>query len=478
MQSAVARTARYAVLVLVPVALVVWLLYAGPSAPSGVTSSMWPPMPPEATGGAIARPASAFELGRLVLQLVVVLLAARVCGGLARRVGQPAVIGEMFAGIALGPSLLGAVAPAISAMVFPVASLGFLNALSQIGVLLFLFVVGLHVDLPSLRRQSGTAVIASHASIAAPFTLGVALAHLLFPQFAPAGISFVPFALFVGVAMSVTAFPVLARILEERRMLDTPIGALAVACAAVDDVTAWILLAGVVAIVHSAGLVWPLVRILGGTLVFVLVMYGVVRPLLARWNRRQAELAAEAGGAAARRGATSLSLLIIIALLGAYATEALGIHALFGAFVAGTIVPREHELAERTASQLGEFLAVLLLPLFFAYTGLRTDLRAIADVSALWAVAAVLVVAVAGKVGGTTIAARASGQDWQSATMLGVLMNTRGLMELVVLNIGLDLGVIAPPLFSIMVIMALVTTAMTVPLLSLFTRRGFARNGG
>jgi Kef-type K+ transport system membrane component KefB len=320
-------------------------------------------------------------------------------------------------------------------------------------------------------------VIASHASIAAPFTLGVALAHLLFPDFAPPGIAFVPFALFVGVAMSVTAFPVLARILEERRMLDTPIGALAVACAAVDDVTAWILLAAVVAIVNSAGVAWPLFKILGGTIMFVLVMYGVIRSLLANWDRRQADRRS-AGDAKPGSGATTLSLLIIVALLSAYATELLGIHALFGAFVAGTVVPREHGLAERTSAQLGDLLAVLLLPLFFAYTGLRTDLRAIADVSALWAVAAVLFVAIAGKVGGTAIAARASGQDWHSATILGVLMNTRGLMELVVLNIGLDLGVIAPPLFSIMVVMALVTTAMTVPVLSAFTRRSPSRVAG
>ena len=477
MPIAASRSARYAVLVLVPLAAVLWLLQAGPTALSDATASVLPALPSISAPTAPARVGSTFDLGRLVLQLVVVLAIARGCGAVARRFGQPAVIGEMFAGIALGPSLLGAVAPSVSAMVFPPASLGFLNALSQVGVLLFLFVVGLHVDLPSLRRQSGTAVVASHASIAAPFTLGVALAHLLFPHFAPPGIAFVPFALFVGVAMSVTAFPVLARILEERRMLDTPIGALAVACAAVDDVTAWILLAAVVAIVNSAGVAWPLFKILGGTIAFVFVMYGVVRSRLANWDRRQASRRS-AGEAQTGSGATTLSLLIIVALLSAYATELLGIHALFGAFVAGTVVPREHGLAERTSAQLGDLLAVLLLPLFFAYTGLRTDLRAIADVSALWAVAAVLFVAIAGKVGGTAIAARASGQDWHSATILGVLMNTRGLMELVVLNIGLDLGVIAPPLFSIMVVMALVTTAMTVPVLSLFTRRGFARIGG
>jgi Kef-type K+ transport system membrane component KefB len=470
MSTVASRSARYAVLVLVPLAAVLWLLQAGPTALSGAEGSVLRELPPTSAPAASTRVASAFDLGRLVLQLVVVLAVARGCGAVARRFGQPAVIGEMFAGIALGPSLLGAVAPSVSAMIFPPESLGFLNALSQVGVLLFLFVVGLHVDLPSLRRQSGTAVIASHASIAAPFTLGVALAHLLFPNFAPAGIAFVPFALFVGVAMSVTAFPVLARILEERRMLDTPIGALAVACAAVDDVTAWILLAAVVAIVNSAGLVWPLFKILGGTMVFVLVMYGVIRSVLANWDRRQAARLS-AGDAKPDRGATTLSLLIIVALLSAYATERLGIHALFGAFVAGTVVPREHGLAKRTSGQLGDLLAVLLLPLFFAYTGLRTDLRAIADVSAVWALAAVLFVAVAGKVGGTALAARASGQNWHNATVLGILMNTRGLMELVVLNIGLDLGVIAPPLFSIMVVMALVTTAMTVPVLSAFTRR-------
>ena len=437
MPSALHRSWRYGLLVLTPAVIITWLLQNGPtpiataavgelarSAAADVTSS-------------VAQPSSTFALGQLVLQLIVVLVAARGCGVLAKRLGQPAVIGEMFAGIALGPSILGAWLPAVSAQVFPAGSLAFLNALSQVGVLLFLFVVGLHVDLSALRRQSGTAVIASHASIAAPFTMGVALAHLLFPVFAPAGIPFTAFALFVGVAMSVTAFPVLARILEERHLLDTPIGSLAVACAAVDDVTAWILLTVVVAIVKSAGLSAELLTTLGGTAAFLAIMFGVVRPLLHRWNARLSHAAPSASVSV-----SPLSLLIILALLAALVTESVGIHALFGAFVAGTVVPRGHGLADRTARQLGDLLVVLLLPLFFAYTGLRTDLRAITGVSELGALAAVLAVAIAGKVGGTAIAARSSGQDWHSATTLGILMNTRGLMELVVLNIGLDLGVL------------------------------------
>jgi Kef-type K+ transport system membrane component KefB len=452
----------YIALVGVPVLIIAALLQFGSTAfmlPAEVLTSA-APAAAEISESAAASPAT-FSLGRLVLQLVVILTAARLFGMGAKAIGQPAVIGEMLAGIALGPSLLGSLAPELATQLFPTSSLTALNGLSQLGVLLFLFIVGLHVDVPALRRQRSTAVVASHASIAAPFTLGVALALYLFPRYAPAGVAFSAFALFIGVAMSVTAFPVLARILEERGLLNTPIGTLAVACAAVDDVTAWMLLAAVVALVQSDGAIPSLLQALAGTVVFVLLMFRVVRPLLERFAT---------GEKASRVPTATLSLLLIMALLAALGTEAIGIHALFGAFVAGTIVPRDNAFADRVANQFGDLLVVMLLPLFFAYTGLRTDFTMIIGASAWWPLFGILAVAIVGKVGGTTLAARASGQSWHAASTLGVLMNTRGLMELVVLNIGLDLGVLSPPLFAMMVIMALITTTMTVPSLVLLDR--------
>lgn len=457
------HTAIYSLFVLTPALLVFVLLQLGPEPLALPGHPLTVEAAPAVTPVAATPAASGFSLGLLTLQLAVILLAARLFGAVARRLGQPAVIGEMLAGIGLGPSLLGAVMPDMNAALFPAPSLGFLDALSQLGVLLFLFVVGLHVDTASLRRQQGTALIASHASIAAPFALGAALAHWLFPRYAAPGVSFTTFALFLGVAMSITAFPVLARILEERRLLHTPIGALALACAAVDDVTAWVLLAAVVSLVHSGGALQPLLITVGGTLCFALVMFRVVGPLLDRWATRHADTP--------QLPASAMSLLLIVVLLAALTTDALGIHALFGAFVAGTIIPRTHALADRVARQLGDLLVVLLLPLFFAYTGLRTDFRGMAELDALLVLAAILAVAIVGKVGGTALAARSSGQSWSDATLLGVLMNTRGLMELVVLNVGLDLGVLSPSLFAMMVIMALVTTMMTVPAMGLFARR-------
>ncbi len=452
----------YIALVGVPVLIIAALLQFGSTAfmlpAEALTTAA--PAAAEINGSAGASPTT-FSLGRLVLQLVVILTAARLCGMGAKAIGQPAVIGEMLAGIALGPSLLGSLAPALSTQLFPASSLTVLNGLSQLGVLLFLFIVGLHVDMPALRRQRSTAVVASHASIAAPFTLGVALALYLFPRYAPAGVAFSVFALFIGVAMSVTAFPVLARILEERGLLNTPLGTLAVASAAVDDVTAWMLLAAVVALVQSDGAIPSLLQALAGTVGFVLLMFRVVRPLLERLAT---------GEKATRVPTATLSLLLIMAPLAALGTEALGIHALFGAFVAGTIVPRDNGFADRVANQLGDLLVVMLLPLFFAYTGLRTDVTMIVGAGARWPLFGILAVAIVGKVGGTTLAARASGQSWHAASTLGVLMNTRGLMELVVLNIGLDLGVLSPPLFAMMVVMALVTTTMTVPSLVLLDR--------
>jgi len=393
----------------------------------------------------------------LLVQIGVVLVAARLVGLLFRRIHQPQVVGEMVAGILLGPSLLGWAAPEISARLFPAASLGFLNSISQIGLLIFMFLVGLELDPKLLRGKSHTAVVTSHASIVAPFFLGALLSLLLYPRLSDDSVTFTGFALFMGAAMSVTAFPVLARILSERGLTKTRVGAVAIACAAVDDVTAWCILAGVVAVVRSGDGAHSLWITLAGAAAFVAVMLGPVRPVLAQLE-----------GAFHRHGRLTQDLLGGILLLGlasASVTEYLGIHALFGAFFAGAVMPKGERFVHALTGKLEDVTVVLLLPLFFAFTGLRTSF-ALLEGAEMWGYAGLIIlVAVAGKWGGSTLAARFTGMSWREAGAVGVLMNTRGLMELVILNIGLDIGVISPALFAMMVLMALVTTFMTSPLL-------------
>ena len=391
----------------------------------------------------------------LLAQVVVIVGAARLAGRALRAVGQPRVIGEMAAGILLGPSVLGWLAPSVSAALFPPGSLGAIEALSQVGLLFFMFLVGLDIDVAHLRAHGDTAVVASHASIMAPFLLGTALALPLYGRLAPPGVSFTGFALFLGAAMSVTAFPVLARILAERRLTATPLGTLAIACAAVDDVSAWCILAAVVAIVRAGNAQTPLWIVLAGSAGYVALMLTAGRAGLAR-------LAARASGRS-----VDLVALVVLAVLGsAWITERLGIHALFGAFLVGVVMPRDPRVVRVLSGRLEDVVVVLLLPLFFAVTGLRTRIGLL-DGTALWVTCGlVIAVAVTGKLGGTAIAGRLSGLAWGEALALGTLMNTRGLMELVILNVGLDIGVISPPLFAMMVLMALTTTVMTTPVLA------------
>ena len=403
------------------------------------------------------------DLPLLLVQIVVVLLAARLVGALVRRLGQPQVIGEMLAGIALGPSILGAHAPAVANTLFPAASLGFLNALSQIGLLVFMFLVGLELDPKLVRERGRAAVVISHASIVAPFLLGAILAILLYPTLAGERVTFIGFALFMGAAMSVTAFPVLARILRERQLMRTPIGAVAIACAAIDDVTAWCILAVVVVIVRatsgtatSGGV--PLWLTLGGSAAYVTLMLTVGRRMLQRLDAMRI----------ARGKVTQdmIAVLVMAMLASAWITEMLGIHALFGAFLVGAISPKSEGFVRALLERFEDVMVVLLLPLFFAFTGLRTEISLIDGTQAWLMCALVIAVAVVGKVGGSAIAARAVSLPWRDATVLGVLLNTRGLMELVILNVGLDIGVISRELFAMMVLMALATTFMTTPLVS------------
>lgn len=399
------------------------------------------------------------DLLTLLLQIGVVLVVARVVGIVFRRIRQPQVMGEMVAGLMLGPSLLGWAAPGVSAYLFPPQSLGFLNAISQVGLLVFMFLVGVELDPRLLRGKSRTALVTSHASIVVPFCLGSALALYLYPRLSDDSVTFTGFALFMGAAMSVTAFPVLARILTERRLLNTHVGSIAIACAAVDDVTAWCILAGVVALIRAGSTGVPLWMTVGGSAAFIVLMLGAVRPLLARLEARFH-----------RRGGVSqdmLGVVLLVALASAWITERLGIHALFGAFLAGAVMPKRADFVHALSAKLEDVTVVLLLPLFFAFTGLRTRIGLV-EGGEMWMFCALIVItAVAGKFGGSTLAGRATGMRWREAGAVGVLMNTRGLMELVMLNIGLDIGVISPALFAMMVLMALFTTFMTSPLLEL-----------
>lgn len=397
------------------------------------------------------------NLAWLLLSVAVLVACARVAGMVARALGQPQVVGEMAMGIALGPSLLGWAAPAVSATLFPPGNHAHLNTLSQLGLLLFMFLVGLEFDLKRLRHLGHTAVLASHASITLPMLLGVLLALYLYPRLSNAGVQFHEFALFMGTAMSVTAFPVLARILRERKLHDTPIGTVAIACAAVDDVTAWCLLAGIVALVRASAHAVPVPYMLAGLAAFVLAVTVLRRwglgLFLASYTRR------------GRLSEDTVALLLTLVMLASVTTEWLGLHLLFGAFFVGVMLPKTDAFVEAITERFELVATTLLLPIFFAYTGLRTEIGLVAGAQMWFYCGLILVLAIVGKLFGSAMAAWISGLPGRDATALGVLMNTRGLMELVVLNLGLDLGIISPALFSMLVVMALVTTFMTTPLL-------------
>jgi Kef-type K+ transport system membrane component KefB len=411
--------------------------------------------PAQSLAAPAAAPATPGNLFHVLIALLAVLVVARVVGLVFRRFGQPPVIGEVVAGLLLGPSFMGRVAPELSSYVLPSSVTPALSVIAQVGVILYMFVVGLELDTRQLGTQTQVSITVSHASIVAPFTLGSVLALWLHPTLAPAGVPFTVFALFIGVSMSVTAFPVLARILTDRGMQRSRLGVLALACASIDDVTAWCMLAFVVGFVESRG--GNVLFTLGMTAAYIAAMVVLVRPLarwLARWREARRETSQGLMGVA-------FGALLLSALL----TEAIGIHALFGAFLLGAIVPHDSALAKDLSQKLEGLVVVLLLPAFFALTGLRTQV-ALLDGAGDWLFcAAIIVVASVGKWGGSTLAARASGLTWRDATALGVLMNTRGLMELIVLNVGLDLGVISPRLFAMLVLMAIVTTMLTSPVL-------------
>ncbi len=401
-------------------------------------------------------------LTRLIAQIIAVIVVSRLLGVVAKRLNQPMVIAEITAGIMLGPSLLGLFFPEVGKVLFAPDSLKGLSLLSQLGLVLFMFLVGLELDFGLLKGRGKASVAISHSSIFVPFALGAGLALYMYPRWSDPSVPFSSFVLFLGAAMSITAFPVLARILSERQLLGTRIGAVTIACAAVDDVTAWCLLAFIVAAAKAEGF-WSAVTTTGLAGVYIVVMFWVVRPLLRR-------LAAQVNG---RDGLTQnvVAGILLLLFLSSWTTELIGIHALFGAFLFGAMLPKEGGLAHALAEKLEDLVLVVLLPLFFAYSGVRTQIGLLDSAGAWLTCALVIFVACLGKFGGSFAAARLTGLGWRESGALGILMNTRGLMELIVLNLGLDLGILSPTLFTMMVVMALVTTVMTTPLLELIYPR-------
>lgn len=402
------------------------------------------------------------DLFLLVLQITVILFVSRVTGTLFQIVHQPRVVGEMCAGIFLGPSVFGWIAPDLCARLFPSSSIGILTALSQIGLLIFMFLVGLGMNLQELKRAGNLTLLTSHASITVPFVLGSLLSVFLYPRLSDSSVSFVSFSLFMGSAMSITAFPVLARILRELHLLHTRVGTAAIACAAVDDVTGWCILAYIVVLVrsgHSGIGPW---FVLLGVACFTVVMVYCVRPQLRRLEAMYAKRGELTDGA--------LAFVLLLVLLSALCTEGLGIHLLFGAFLAGAIMPRNKQLIRYLFDRFEPVTVALLLPLFFAATGLRTSIGLLKSGEMWMYCGAIILVATAGKWGGSMLASMSSGLRWREAAGLGALMNTRGMMELVILNLGLDIKVISQTLFSMMVLMAVVTTLMTTPALRFIYR--------
>jgi Kef-type K+ transport system membrane component KefB len=418
----------------------------GPHAPGAFP---WPAL--------LERPAA--SLCRLVLQLMVILLATRTVGSLFRRFGLPAVVGEITAGVLLGPSMLGWLWPGGFDFIFTGASLVALRLLSQVGVTVFMFAVGMELDLGDLGKRARSAFLVSQTGILVPFLLGTVSALFLYSRYAGPAAGFTSFALFMGIAMSITAFPVLVRILEDRGMAMTPLGVAAITCAAVGDASAWAILALVVAFARAEAMTATLFN-LGLLAAFVAFMLLVVRRLLSRWM-----------GARKRAAGMPSPGLVAAALLlmtgSAVVTGTLGIHALFGAFLAGAIMPRHDSFRRHLAVRLENVTRIVLLPLFFAFSGLRTHIGLLSDTTGWLVCVAIVVVATAGKLGSSMVAAKLEGMDWGDAFSFGALMNTRGLMELIALNIGYDLGVLPPPIFAILVLMALVTTFLTGPLLDL-----------
>jgi Kef-type K+ transport system membrane component KefB len=404
-------------------------------------------------------------LAHMLLALTAVLLTGRLLSFLFHYVGQPPVIGEVVGGILLGPSVLGQLWPEAAAFLLPPSIAPYLGVIAQLGVVLYMFLVGLELDLKVLRERARATVAISHASIVVPFLLGAVLALVLYPRLSSSDVSFTSFALFLGVATSITAFPVLARILTDRQMQKTRLGILALGCAAVNDVTAWCLLALAVGVAQAKASAALLV--IGLAVGYIGFIFLVVQPLAVRFLSRSGVGRISNPPHAERLTEPTMALVFAAMLLSALATEAIGVHAIFGAFLLGAVIPHDSVIARTLPRRLEGLIIVLLLPAFFAFTGMRTQIGLLSGTEQWLLCGLVILVATAGKFGGTFLSSRLAGLRWRDAAALGVLMNTRGLMELIALNIGLDMKIISPALFAMMVLMALATTMATAPLLHL-----------
>ena len=409
----------------------------------------------------VAKSGGVDVVAHVLATLAVVIALGNVLAWCLKRIHQPAVIGEVIAGILLGPSVLGMFSPETMNLLIPNSVtdpnglvVSSLKTIAQLGVVWYMFIVGLELNIHKVGRQAKAAIAISHASIVFPFVLGAGLAIWLYPMLSTSDVPFTSFALFLGVAMSITAFPVLARILTDQKLDQTDLGVIALSCAATDDVTAWCLLAFVVGVAKAQ--IGNAVLVAVATIVFITIMFLVVRPLLIRWIAW-----AEPRGIDQKATPIFLALLLCSALT----TEAIGIHAVFGAFLLGAMIPHDSRIARSLTVKLHDVVTILLLPAFFAVTGMNTRIGLIDGMESWLICAVIILIATAGKFGGTLVASRFVGLDWRMSSALGILMNTRGLMELIVLNIGLSLGVISPKLFAMMVIMALVTTIATAPIL-------------
>jgi len=404
----------------------------------------------------IAEPAA-----MLLLQIISILIVSRLFGYLFAKIGQPTVIGEILAGIVLGPSLLGYFYPEAFHFLFAAKSLGNLYILSQVGLILFMFTVGMDLNLGELKEKMGKIYVISHASIVIPYFCGMLLAYFIYTEFAAAQTDFLSFALFIGISMSITAFPVLARIVQEKGLSKTHLGTMAITSAAINDVTAWCILAAVIAIAKTGSFVSSLYTI-GMAIIYVLVMLLVLRPFLKRVGKiyYNSEV----------MNKSIFAFLLLILILSAYTTQIIGIHALFGAFLAGVVMPPRTNFRKMIIEKVEDVSVTLLLPLFFVFTGLRTEIGLL-NTPYLWTICGIFIlVAVTGKFVGGAFTARILGETWKDSISIGILMNTRGLMELIVLNIGYEMGILPPPIFVMLVIMALVTTFMTTPFLSLINK--------
>lgn len=397
----------------------------------------------------------------LLIQIIIILFVCRIFAFLFNKIGQPSVIGEIVAGIVLGPSFLGHFFPNAFQLIFSRGSLVNIQLLSQIGLILFMFIIGLEVDFKVLKNKINETLVISHAGILAPFLLGIIGALLVYKEYAYANTKFVPFALFIGISMSITAFPVLARIVQEKGLAYTPLGVLTIASAANDDVTAWCLLAIVIAIAESGTFISSLFAV-ACAILYILFMFFAVRPFLKKigtYSIKKENI-----------NKNFISLTFLTLILSASFTQLIGIHALFGAFIAGVIMPADPHFRHIMTDKIEDVTLVFFLPLFFAYTGLNTNILLINNWSMVLTCILFIVLAITGKFGGCAISAKIVGESWHDSLIIGTLMNTRGLMELVALNIGYEMGILSQSIFAILVVMALATTFMTTPALHWITR--------